>query len=121
MTKVTAAQCQWREEGGGEDAAALHHYRGLFWRRPYLTAVLTVAMLSMAGIPFTAGFIGKFYIIAGDEAFPRELNPMGLDRFEGPPVQAAGWIHFIDFDDLEGLFRFEGDGGAGLHGANSVY
>ncbi|MBZ9558860.1 MULTISPECIES: NADH-quinone oxidoreductase subunit NuoN [unclassified Modicisalibacter] len=48
----------------GEDAAALHHYRGLFWRRPYLTAVLTITMLSMAGIPFTAGFIGKFYIIA---------------------------------------------------------
>lgn len=48
----------------GEDAAALHHYRGLFWRRPYLTAVLTVSMLSLAGIPFTAGFIGKFYIIA---------------------------------------------------------
>lgn len=48
----------------GEDASALHHYRGLFWRRPYLAAVLTVAMLSLAGIPFTAGFIGKFYIIA---------------------------------------------------------
>ncbi|MBS3803645.1 MAG: NADH-quinone oxidoreductase subunit NuoN [Oleiphilaceae bacterium] len=48
----------------GEDAAALHHYRGLFWRRPYLAAVLTVSMLSLAGIPFTAGFIGKFYIIA---------------------------------------------------------
>ncbi|WP_168015723.1 NADH-quinone oxidoreductase subunit NuoN [Halomonas salinarum] len=48
----------------GEDAAVLHHYRGLFWRRPYLTAVLTVALLSLAGIPFTAGFIGKFYIIA---------------------------------------------------------
>ncbi len=44
---------------------------------------------------------GRFYVIAGDEAFPRERNPMGLDRFEGPPVQAAGWIHFIDFDDLE--------------------
>ncbi len=48
----------------GEDAAALHHYRGLFWRRPYLTAVLTVAMLSLAGIPATVGFIGKFYLIA---------------------------------------------------------
>jgi NADH-quinone oxidoreductase subunit N len=48
----------------GEDAGALHHYRGLFWRRPYLAAVLTVSMLSLAGIPFTAGFIGKFYIIA---------------------------------------------------------
>ncbi|MDN6319232.1 MAG: NADH-quinone oxidoreductase subunit NuoN [Marinobacter sp.] len=49
---------------GGDDAAALHHYRGLFWRRPYLTAVLTVAMLSLAGIPATVGFIGKFYLIA---------------------------------------------------------
>ncbi|SHF29696.1 NADH dehydrogenase subunit N [Modicisalibacter ilicicola DSM 19980] len=49
---------------GGADAAALHHYRGLFWRRPYLTAVLTITMLSLAGIPFTAGFIGKFYIVA---------------------------------------------------------
>lgn len=49
---------------GGEDAAALHYYRGLFWRRPYLTAVLTVAMLSLAGIPATVGFIGKFYLIA---------------------------------------------------------
>ena len=39
-------------------------YRGLFWRRPYLTAVLTVMMLSLAGIPLTAGFIGKFYIVA---------------------------------------------------------
>lgn len=48
----------------GEDAAALHYYRGLFWRRPYLTAVLTVSMLSLAGIPATVGFIGKFYLIA---------------------------------------------------------
>lgn len=46
------------------DADSLHQYRGLFWRRPYLTSVLTVMMLSLAGIPLTAGFIGKFYIIA---------------------------------------------------------
>src|SRR3546814_17382158 len=53
----------------GRDDDALYEYRGLFWRRPYLTAVLTVMMLSLAGIPLTAGFIGKFYIIAtGDEA-----------------------------------------------------
>lgn len=48
----------------GRDAGALHYYRGLFWRRPYLTAVMTIAMLSLAGIPATAGFIGKFYLIA---------------------------------------------------------
>lgn len=47
----------------GRDADALFEYRGLFWRRPYLTAVLTLMMLSLAGIPLTAGFIGKFYII----------------------------------------------------------
>jgi NADH-quinone oxidoreductase subunit N len=48
----------------GEDAGSLHYYRGLFWRRPFLTAVMTVAMLSLAGIPATVGFIGKFYLIA---------------------------------------------------------
>ncbi|WP_313055451.1 NADH-quinone oxidoreductase subunit NuoN [Pseudomonas lopnurensis] len=48
----------------GRDADALYEYRGLFWRRPYLTAVLTLMMLSLAGIPLTAGFIGKFYVIA---------------------------------------------------------
>ena len=48
----------------GRDCDALYEYRGLFWRRPYLTAVLTLMMLSLAGIPLTAGFIGKFFIIA---------------------------------------------------------
>ncbi|MEN5032481.1 NADH-quinone oxidoreductase subunit NuoN [Pseudomonas sp. Ps21-P2] len=48
----------------GRDADAMFEYRGLFWRRPYLTAVMTVMMLSLAGIPLTTGFIGKFYIIA---------------------------------------------------------
>ncbi len=47
----------------GADADALHNYRGLFWARPYLTAVMTVAMLSLAGIPLTAGFIGKLYVM----------------------------------------------------------
>jgi NADH-quinone oxidoreductase subunit N len=49
---------------GERDAAQVYDYRGLFWRRPILTSILTVAMLSLAGIPLTAGFIGKFYVIA---------------------------------------------------------
>ncbi len=49
---------------GDHDADTLWDYRGLFWRRPNLAAILTVALLSLAGIPLTAGFIGKFYIIA---------------------------------------------------------
>jgi NADH-quinone oxidoreductase subunit N len=45
------------------EAESLADYRGLFWRRPVLTAVLTVMMLSLAGIPLTAGFIGKFFVV----------------------------------------------------------
>ncbi|ANF56740.1 NADH-quinone oxidoreductase subunit NuoN [Halotalea alkalilenta] len=48
----------------GQDVAQLHHFRGLFWRRPYLAVILTFMMLSLAGIPMTAGFIGKFYVLA---------------------------------------------------------
>lgn len=48
----------------GPDAESLHAYRGLFWHKPILSAVLTVMMLSLAGVPMTLGFIGKFYVIA---------------------------------------------------------
>jgi NADH-quinone oxidoreductase subunit N len=45
------------------DAEALFDYRGLFWKHPYLAAILSVALLSLAGVPLTAGFIGKFYVL----------------------------------------------------------
>ena len=48
----------------GNDADSLFSYRGLFWHKPVLSAVMTIMMLSLAGIPMTLGFIGKFYIIA---------------------------------------------------------
>ncbi|MEG6616795.1 NADH-quinone oxidoreductase subunit N [Peptococcaceae bacterium 1198_IL3148] len=44
-------------------------YAGLARRAPLLAAVLTISMLSMAGIPPLAGFVGKFYLfttIVGD-------------------------------------------------------
>jgi len=48
----------------GPDADSLFNYRGLFWHKPILSAVMTVMMLSLAGIPMTFGFIGKFYLVA---------------------------------------------------------
>ena len=51
------------------DAADLDDYRGLAWRRPWLAAGFTISLLSLAGIPLTAGFIGKFYVVmAGAES-----------------------------------------------------
>jgi len=57
------------------DAANLEDYSGLFWRRPVLASVFTVALLSLAGIPATMGFVGKFYVLAsGAEASAWALN-----------------------------------------------
>lgn len=50
--------------GQKRDADEMSDYRGLAWQRPFPAAVLTVALLSLAGLPFTAGFIGKFYLLA---------------------------------------------------------
>ncbi len=49
---------------GERDADELDDYRGLFWRRPWLAAALTTSLFSLAGIPLTAGFVGKFYLLA---------------------------------------------------------
>jgi NADH-quinone oxidoreductase subunit N len=49
-------------DGGGE-AQELEAYRGLFWRRPLAAAAFTAALLSLTGIPLTAGFIGKVYLL----------------------------------------------------------
>jgi len=50
--------------GKTADADAIEAYRGLFWRRPGVAVVLAVALLSLAGMPFTAGFVGKLYVLA---------------------------------------------------------
>jgi NADH-quinone oxidoreductase subunit N len=50
------------------DADQLEDYRGLFWRRPILALVFTAMLLSLAGIPLTAGFLDKFYIVAAGAA-----------------------------------------------------
>jgi NADH-quinone oxidoreductase subunit N len=46
------------------DAELMDDYAGLLWRRPWTAAILCTMLLSLAGIPLTAGFIGKFYLIA---------------------------------------------------------
>jgi NADH-quinone oxidoreductase subunit N len=49
------------EGPGGEGIAA---FRGLYRRRPWLAASFTLMLLSLGGIPLTAGFFGKFYLFA---------------------------------------------------------
>jgi NADH-quinone oxidoreductase subunit N len=49
--------------GPDRDADSLEEYRGLAGRRPWLAAALTAMLLSLAGLPLTAGFMGKFIIL----------------------------------------------------------
>ncbi len=48
-------------------------YKGLGWEMPLVGGVMTLFMVSLTGLPPTAGFIGKFYIFAslinGGESF----------------------------------------------------
>ncbi|HEY7179963.1 MAG TPA: NADH-quinone oxidoreductase subunit N [Blastocatellia bacterium] len=48
---------------GRREADELEDYRGLFWRRPWLATIFLTALLSLGGIPLTAGFMGKFYVL----------------------------------------------------------
>ncbi len=45
------------------DREDIDEYRALLWHRPYLAAILIVMLLSLAGIPLTAGFVGKLAVI----------------------------------------------------------
>jgi len=44
---------------GDREADALEDFRGLAWRKPWLAGAFTVMLLSLAGLPLTAGFLGK--------------------------------------------------------------
>lgn len=46
------------------DSEELDAYRGLARTSPFLAFVLLVAMASLAGVPLTAGFFGKFFVFS---------------------------------------------------------
>jgi len=48
--------------GKGEKHVAIEDLAGLAVRQPLTAGLLTVFMLSLIGVPLTAGFFGKFYI-----------------------------------------------------------
>lgn len=50
--------------GEAEEGSHLSSYRGLARRRPWLAAAMTVFLLALAGLPPTAGFLGKILILA---------------------------------------------------------
>jgi NADH-quinone oxidoreductase subunit N len=48
--------------GAGEQHLSLDDYAGLGRRQPVVAAALSLFLLSLLGLPVTAGFFGKFYV-----------------------------------------------------------
>ena len=59
MTLLSFAVLVLVSQGGGDQ---LENFAGLSQRSPFLAFAMLVAMASLAGVPFTAGFLGKFLV-----------------------------------------------------------
>ncbi len=63
----------------GERYVAIDDFAGLSQRQPAMAAMLTIFLLSLIGVPLTAGFFGKFYIFkAALDANLYWLTALGL-------------------------------------------
>jgi NADH-quinone oxidoreductase subunit N len=60
----------------GEERLDIESYSGLAWEKPLVGVVMTVFLLSLAGFPFTGGFIGKVYILLA--AVEKGLIPLAV-------------------------------------------
>ncbi len=47
-----------------EEAKQSVNFRGLYWKHPWLSIAFSAMLFSLAGIPLTAGFIGKYYVLS---------------------------------------------------------
>ena len=79
-----------RETGLGDDIASV---QGLGAQRPLLAVAMTLAMLGLAGIPATAGFIGKFYLI--DAAIDGDYAWLGVVIVIGSMISLAYYLKVI--------------------------
>lgn len=49
--------------GKGDRRQRISDYAGLGWSHPWAAAILALFLVSLAGLPPTGGFVGKFYIL----------------------------------------------------------
>lgn len=55
------------------EAERLEDFWGLMWREPLAGAIWVIAVLSLAGVPLTAGFVIKFYVVVAGLSSDRWL------------------------------------------------
>ena len=68
----------------------IEDFNGLARRSPFLAFAMLIAMASLAGVPFTAGFLGKFYIF--NAAIAREQTTLIV---VGVVTVACGFYYYF--------------------------
>jgi NADH-quinone oxidoreductase subunit N len=74
----------------GDDIASLEN---LGQAEPWLAWPMTIAMLSLAGFPATAGFIGKFYLI--DASVSGDYTWLGIVIVVGSVISLAYYLRVV--------------------------
>jgi NADH-quinone oxidoreductase subunit N len=74
----------------GDDLASLENLGQL---SPWLAGSMTIAMLSLAGFPATAGFIGKFYLI--DASVSGDYTWLGILIVIGSVISMAYYLRVV--------------------------
>ena len=100
-----------RETPYGDDLRALH---GLGAERPWLAWPMTIAMLSLAGFPATAGFFGKIYLI--EAAVDNQYAFLGVAIVLGSAISLAYYLRVVAAVWLVGARRVARAGRAGRAG-----
>jgi NADH-quinone oxidoreductase subunit N len=77
----------------GEENVMIADYAGAGYRQPLLGAAMTIFMLSLAGIPPTAGFFGKFYIFSA--AIEAGLYPLAVVGILGSVISVYYYLRVI--------------------------
>ena len=75
---------------GGQAGDRIEDFNGLSKRSPFLAFAMLVAMASLAGIPFTAGFLGKFFIF--DAAIRQQQTMLAM---VGVLTVACGFYYYF--------------------------
>jgi NADH-quinone oxidoreductase subunit N len=86
----------------GKPDESFDAFKGLAKNNPLLAFALMVSMLSLAGIPLTAGFWGKFFIFS--DSFKRGLI---LDLITAVLMSAVGVYYY--FKPIIAVYMKEGD------------
>jgi len=78
---------------GWNDGHDIGRYEGLARRRPLVALAMTVFILGQAGVPFTSGFIAKFYVIQA--AVNDELYAMAVVAMVAAVVGAFMYLRIV--------------------------